>query len=221
MARYQLRRPSPVKVFPRRVRRQDPGVIPSPEEEEEEGPESPDSPFSSPSTIGALSESEDSESEDEGEEPASPVGGGQGSNETEPASPSLPIESQNPSFEFSHVSHASTFTAASQVTGGASVTGVAQPSITSTSDFSSHLARPSEPTATGSPLTPAESETAGQPQRSSPQEERSMITKGAAAAAITLSVLGKTTLLTCLEPSSLTSCRRHSSRRSSSYSLQT
>jgi hypothetical protein len=42
---------------------------------------------------------------------------------------------------------------------------------------------------------PAQSENAGQnegPQKSSPQEQRTMITKGGAAAAITLSIIGKT-----------------------------
>jgi hypothetical protein len=93
MARYQLRRPLPVKVIPRRVRRQATSAISATapatseqpeaeepeeegnEEEEEEGPESPDSPLSSPSTVGASSESEDSESDDD-EEPPSPVESG-------------------------------------------------------------------------------------------------------------------------------------------------
>jgi len=77
MARYQLRRPSPVKVFPKRIRQVDPvaSTMPAAEAEEEEGPESPDSPFSSPSTVGDISESEDSESEDEAE-PPSPVESG-------------------------------------------------------------------------------------------------------------------------------------------------
>ncbi|KAF2821175.1 hypothetical protein CC86DRAFT_110174 [Ophiobolus disseminans] len=187
MARYQLRRPSPVKVYPRRVRRQDPAVAPEEEEEEEEeGPESPDSLFSSPSTVGAMSEGEDSESEDEGEEPASP---------------SMPLvsgqASQAPSFTFSHVSHISTVAAVPQITGTVSSPSPLKPTITATADlnFSSRLARPSNPGATSvlSPPTAAESETAGErdpPQRSSPQEEKTMITKGAAAAAITLSILG-------------------------------
>jgi hypothetical protein len=83
MARYQLRRPTPVKIVPRRVRRQATTAssasaaaaseMPEAEEpeEEEEGPESPDSPESSPSTVGAGSESEDSDSDDD--EPPSPI----------------------------------------------------------------------------------------------------------------------------------------------------
>jgi hypothetical protein len=65
MARLQLQRPSPVTVFPTRVRRQTPVASMVPGDEEMEEPESPDSIMSSPSTVGGDSESEDSESEDE------------------------------------------------------------------------------------------------------------------------------------------------------------
>ncbi|KAH7385437.1 hypothetical protein DE146DRAFT_205790 [Phaeosphaeria sp. MPI-PUGE-AT-0046c] len=96
MARYQLRRPSPVKIVPKRIRRQIavassapvPATTEQPEaeepeaeepeaeepeggeaaeeEEEEEGPESPDSPDSS----GSESSESESDSEDENEPPS-------------------------------------------------------------------------------------------------------------------------------------------------------
>ncbi|KAF2849497.1 hypothetical protein T440DRAFT_508659 [Plenodomus tracheiphilus IPT5] len=85
MARYQLLRPAPVKVYPRRFRRQAPAASGPPtvgeeveeeeEEEIEEGPESPDSPGSS-SDEGGVSSSDDSDSESEGEELPSPAESG-------------------------------------------------------------------------------------------------------------------------------------------------
>lgn len=84
MAHYQLLRPTPVTVYPRRFRRQAPAPSGTPaasgvpavggeeeeeeeEEEVEEGPESPDSPGSSSDEGGVTSGDEsDSESEEDG-----------------------------------------------------------------------------------------------------------------------------------------------------------
>jgi hypothetical protein len=181
MARYQLRRPSPVKVFPRRVRRQIATVTPAPEEEEEEGPESPDSPESSPSTVGEQSESEDSDSDDEEEEEEQPSPVlEQAYNGTQSGRPSL-----------------ATFSSVPQITGATTLITSIRPSITATesSSFSSRLARPSNPTATSSAdvlPVPAQSDTEGpheRPQSSSPQVDTT-ITNGSIAAAISLSILG-------------------------------
>jgi hypothetical protein len=256
MARYQLLRPSPVKVIPRRVRRQDPATsaIAAPnaseqpeaeeEKEEEEGPESPDSPSSSPSTVGAASESEDSDSDSEDEkEPPSPAESStlapisQTPASEKPASSSLPaasgvtrpgaissapgglqaspisgsaniisskpsVASQTPSpkpaitLSFSSQGN---LAAAPQVTDVVSSSITIQPTTTTTpvQDFSTRLARPSNPQTTSvasPPPVPAQSESAGQsepPQRSSPQHEKTLITKGGVAAAITLSIIGK------------------------------
>jgi len=182
MARYQLRRPSPVVILPRRVRRQAPAATPQPEvdgeepedeegEEEYEGPESPDSPMSSPSTVGEISESEDSDSDEDEDEPPSPAENAseQATNGTDSALPSLTIFS----------SSAGNLAALPQITGTASL------------DFTS---RPrSTPTAAPTlPAIPAQSETAGQSDNPSQSrsQEKTLLTKGAAAAAITLSVLG-------------------------------
>ncbi|KAE8845719.1 hypothetical protein PTNB73_01699 [Pyrenophora teres f. teres] len=64
MARYQLRRPSPVTIFPRRVRR-DVAAISSSVAMKEEEPESPGSPLSSPSSAGSQSSDSESDSDDE------------------------------------------------------------------------------------------------------------------------------------------------------------
>jgi hypothetical protein len=185
MARYQLRRPSPVKVFPRRVRRQVLTETPAPEapeeeEEEEEGPESPDSPESSQSTVGEQSESEDSDSDDdeEEEEPPSPVLE-QAYNGTQSELPSLAMLSTVP-----------------RITGATTLITSVRPAITATesSDISSRI-RPSNPAATSSAdvlPVPAQSDTVGpheRPQMPSPQVD-TMITNGGIAAAISLSILG-------------------------------
>lgn len=92
MARYQLRRPTPVRVYTRRVRRQASTAVADgqevveeegEEENEEEGEgeelegglESPDS-IASSSDEGGMSSSDDSDSEDEEEEPHLPTNGG-------------------------------------------------------------------------------------------------------------------------------------------------
>jgi hypothetical protein len=254
MARYQLLRPSPVTVFPRRVRRQASATssmlvptasgAPKEEEEEEEGPESPDSPESSPSIAGEDSDSDDSDSDDEKEpaSPASPAGNStipaasQAATPGNPKSISLPVSSTNrpsatlsataksqvslmpvstvptsavPSLAIQSSSGRSAFTlsfssrgnvgAVPQATEIPSLTTSTRSAATSTlaPDFSSRLARPTNPdatAATGVPPVPAQSESAGQnegPQRSSPGHEHTIITKGGAAAAITLSILGK------------------------------
>lgn len=86
---------------------------------------------------------------------------------------------------------------ASQITTTSSTLSTTVVPIVSSSLATSVLpssALPSEP-----PAAPAQSETAGErdsPQRSAPQEEKTLITKGAAAAAITLSILGR--FLPCL-----------------------
>jgi hypothetical protein len=251
MARYQLRRPSPVTVFPRRVRREAATTstmlvptasgAPEEEEEEEEGPESPDSPESSPSIAGADSDSDDSDSEDE-KEPPSPAGNSTVPAASQAATPgnpmpiSLPASSVNrpsatlsapagpqvssipgssriasvapsvvaqsssdrPAFTLSFSSRGN-LGAVPQVTETPSLTTTTRSAATSTlaPNFSSRLARPTNPdapSATVLPPVPAQSESAGQnesPQRSSPHHENTIITKGGAAAAITLSILGK------------------------------
>lgn len=202
MARYQLRRPTPVVVVPGRFRRQQPGPTPAPaaeeeeKEEEEEGPESPDSLASSPSTVGAGSESEDSEEEDEEEEDEE---------EEEPPSPTV-NEAVNPSQQAANgtlpslsllSSQGSSLAALPQVTGIASSTVTSQPTITATPapSVSSPVKIQSTvaPTSSASAATPAQSDTEREtslPLQAKPQDERTLITKGAAAAAITLSVLG-------------------------------
>ncbi|KAH9870998.1 hypothetical protein J1614_006572 [Plenodomus biglobosus] len=90
MAHYQLLRPTPVTVYPRRFRRQAPAPSGTPaasgvpvvggeeeeeEEEVEEGPESPDSPGSS-SDEGGVSSGDESDSESEEDGPPSPAESG-------------------------------------------------------------------------------------------------------------------------------------------------
>ncbi|KAH8723659.1 hypothetical protein GQ44DRAFT_760896 [Phaeosphaeriaceae sp. PMI808] len=104
MARYQLRRPSPVKVFPKRTRRQAaaPATSSAPaeaEEEEDEGPESPDSPFSSPSTVGGSSD-DDSDSDSDSDEAPSPVESSAPAGETSVSQPSSPSISATSSSAF-------------------------------------------------------------------------------------------------------------------------
>lgn len=207
MARYQARRPTPVIVVPRRFRRQEQKDTPAPgaqvEEEEEEGPESPDSLASSPSTVGATSESEDSESEDEEEEegPPSPTVNEALSPPQQAANATLPsltlLSSQGGSLAaLPQVTSISSSIATSQP----AITPTVAPSISSRLEISSSGAptpaapAPVAPTSSQSPATTAqpdmeESETS-LPLQSKPQDERTLITKGAAAAAITLSVLG-------------------------------
>lgn len=214
MARYQLRRPAPVKIVPRRSRRQAtsassapaPGATEAPEAEEEEeeadeGLESPDSPESSPSTAGMASESDDSESDDdeEPEEPQSPEAGEQAVSSGQPMLPSsgAPTSIPAPSTTAApgglsgarpglmvSFSSQGNFAAAPQIT--------ASPSMTTTTRPANAATVAAAPT-NNQASPPAQSENAGQnegPQRSSPQEERTMITKGGAAAAITLSIIG-------------------------------
>jgi hypothetical protein len=153
MARYQLRRPSPVVIVPRRVRRQLPAATPAPGAEMEEEEE----------------EEEDSDSDEE--EPPSPAENAaeQAFNGTDSALPSLTI----------FTSSSGNLAALPQVTGTAS--------LAVTSRYSS--------TPTAAP-TPAQSDTAGPteiPLGVKSGHEKTLITRGAVAAAITLSVLG-----TCL-----------------------
>lgn len=91
MPAYQVRRPTPVKIFPRRVRRQveTEVVVPVEEEEEDSGPESPDSPLSSPDVAGVLSDDEDSDTEDDQEQVQAPSAA---PTDTVAAAPSTTIE---------------------------------------------------------------------------------------------------------------------------------
>ncbi|KAF2025657.1 hypothetical protein EK21DRAFT_75927 [Setomelanomma holmii] len=232
MARYQLLRPSPVKVFPRRVRREDAAASTAPKAQESEGPKSPESPHSPPG-------GRDSESEDEAGEPPSLVesktaissvppppppplapsaaaapqssSASSSSAVTTSTPPNVPSETPLPSTPAFTVSFTSQGNQAGvpQVTGTPSLVVSSRPPVTTTpapsfssivvrlSSSSSNSSPTSSPTSSSFPtssmsLAPAQSETAGQqaPQRSRPQEERTLITKGAAAAAITLSILG-------------------------------
>lgn len=218
MARYQLRRPSPVKIFPRRVRRDDPiaSTMPVAAGEEEEGPESPDSPFSSPSTVGGdISESEDSESEDE-EEPPSPVQSGATATSTgrpvqtlgpDPtAAPSMPTSSREsdatttsvPSFTFGGPSGGNN-AAQPQITGETTLSTAVRPTITST--IVKEVMPTGNPERSSMPpiaLTPppqntAEPELDGNagPQRLPQREQEPIMTKEAMTAAIVLGVLGQ------------------------------
>ncbi|KAI4663004.1 uncharacterized protein J4E79_004316 [Alternaria viburni] len=222
MARYQLRRPSPVKIFPRRVRRNDPiaSTMPVAAGEEEEGPESPDSPFSSPSTVGGdISESEDSESEDE-EEPPSPVQSGATATSTgrpvqtlgpDPtAAPSMPTSSGEsdaattsvPSFTFGGPSGGNN-AAQPQITGETTLSTAVRPTITSTIVKevmpTGNPERSSMPpiSLTSPPQNTAEPELDGNagPQRLPQREQEPIMTKEAMTAAIVLGVLGALALL--------------------------
>lgn len=219
MARYQLLRPSPVRVIPRRVRRQDAMVTTMPvtgavEEEEEveeveEGPESPDSPFSSPSTIGGQSESEDSDSDND-EEPPSPVESGTSNRPVQtlgpdPATaPTLPTSTAESN---SSTTSVPTFTITSQkndpflpLITGTTLATITRPATTSfTVDVTqSDRQKQSSPTASvpappPPPLPTAESELSGEsdvPQRLPQREQEPIMTKEAMVAAIILGVLG-------------------------------
>jgi hypothetical protein len=218
MARYQLRRPSPVKVISKRVRRGDAVASAMPVSEgeekdgygEQEGPESPDSLASSPSTVGEQSDSEDSESEDE-EEPPSPVENGASFTTTRTlgatttSAPSLPttsgsLASSLPSFTVNITSQRSN-TALPQIT-GTTLSTRTRTTVTSTvTQDTSQSERQRQASATSSipqpPSQPAtaEPELSGEsdaPQRSFPQrEEQPIMTRGAAVAATVLGVLGK------------------------------
>jgi hypothetical protein len=116
------------------------------------------------------------------------------------AVPSLAIQSSSGRSAFTvSFSSRGNVGAVPQVTETPSLTTSTRSAATSTlaPNFSSRLARPTNPdatAATGVPPAPAQSESAGQneaPQRSSPGHEHTIITKGGAAAAITLSILGK------------------------------
>jgi hypothetical protein len=204
MARYQLRRPTPVKVVLRHARREDSVTSTMPVLEGEaldEGPESPDSLASSPSTIGEQSESEDSESEDE-EEPSSSVQSGVSYRTTRTlgatsttAAP-ISLASTVPAFTV-NITSQGTNTAMPQITGTTLSTRTRAATTSTTMQDASQSERQKQATATSSlsALAPtAEPETSGEsevPQRAFPQqEERPIMTKGAAVAASVLGVLG-------------------------------
>ncbi|KAG9195317.1 hypothetical protein G6011_00438 [Alternaria panax] len=217
MARYQLRRPSPVKVLPKRIRQVNPvaSTIPA-AGPKEEGPESSDSPFSSPSTIGDISESEDSESEDEAE-PPSPI---QGGITAAPAAtvgvtsiavismPTSVAENNNstttvPPFAFGKPSSGKD-APQPQIT-GASLSTAVHPTITSTIIKE---VRPSDPPELSSAINPvtlappsintAEPKLSGEssaPPRLPQREQEPIMTHDAMIAAIVLGVLGALALL--------------------------
>jgi hypothetical protein len=217
MARYQLRRPSPVKVFPTRVRRQDSVASTMPvAEAEEEGPESPDSPFSSPSTVGGTSEGEDSESEDE-EEPLSSVQSGApatsapaigATSSTALSMPTSLTESNTstttlPSFTFG-VPKSGNNALQPQITGSTLSTAV-RPTITSTVIKEVRPTERPEPSSattsvslTSPPQNTAEPELSGEssaPQMLPQREQAPIMTKEAMTAAIVLGVLGSSASL--------------------------
>lgn len=208
MARYQLRRPTPVSIFPRHSRRQDGAVttmpLPERQKEEDEGPESPDSPFSSPSTVGGgSSSSEDSESDDD-EEPPSPMKSGASSR---PVQTLGPDPTMPPS-----LSSTATGVPALQVTTEAALswgTGTTLETTTLPSTTSlpgdriqSDRQKDASPTASVSlfppppppppPLSTAEAEMTGETSAAErlPEEQTPIMTKQAMVAAIVLGVLG-------------------------------
>ncbi|EMD85977.1 hypothetical protein COCC4DRAFT_202731 [Bipolaris maydis ATCC 48331] len=213
MARYQLRRPTPVSIFPRHSRRQDGAVttmpLPERQKEEDEGPESPDSPFSSPSTVGGgSSSSEDSESDDD-EEPPSPMKSGASSR---PVQTLGPDPTMPPS-----LSSTATGVPALQVTTEAALswgTGTTLETTTLPSTTSlpgdriqSDRQKDASPTASVSlfppppppppPLSTAEAEMTGETSAAErlPEEQTPIMTKQAMVAAIVLGVLGALALL--------------------------
>ncbi|KAL1795659.1 hypothetical protein ACET3X_005883 [Alternaria dauci] len=218
MARYQLRRPSPVKVFPKRIRQIDPvaSTMPATGAEEEEGPESPDSLFSSPSTVGDISESEDSESEDEAEAPP-PVENGATAASTATLDPTSAAATSMPTSVSERDSSATTVPSLNlgrpssgkdapqpQITGSTLSTAV-RPTITSTII---EEVRPTDPPELSSvmasisvappPTNTAEPELSGEssaPQRLPQREQEPTMTKDAMIAAIVLGVLGALVLL--------------------------
>jgi hypothetical protein len=225
MARYQLLRPSPVKVFPRRVRRDDPiaSTMPVAEAEEEEGPESPDSPFSSPSTVGGdISESEDSDSDDD-EEPPSPAKSGASATSTAAPVATLGDASTNaPSVPTSLVGSSSAATKMPSFTFGvpSAASNAPQPQITSTTlstavrpTITSTVIKEVKPTKapelsssiapvslTPPPPSTAEPELSGGtsvPQRLPQREQEPIMTKEAMTASIVLGVLGSSHRYRC------------------------
>jgi hypothetical protein len=113
------------------------------------------------------------------------------------ATPSVATQSPStrPAFTVSFSSRGN-LGAVPQVTETPSLTTTTRSAATSIlpPNFSSRLARPTNPDATTVLPVPAQSGSAGQkesPQESSPHHENTIITKGGAAAAITLSILGK------------------------------
>ncbi|KAI8941696.1 hypothetical protein NX059_002906 [Plenodomus lindquistii] len=194
MARYQFLRPTPVKVFPRRFRRQAPpasgppavGAAPaegdeSEEEEVEEGPESPDSPGSS-SDEGGLSSSDESESESEseGEEPPSPA---------ESGSPVSSNSAVNSPSNIPDASNGSGNNAAlPQITDAASSTGRTPTTIVTSSRV------PSSSTSFGRPAQ-SDARKNESPQISAQQQDAPLMTRTAAVAATVLGVLGALALI--------------------------
>ncbi|CAO2653773.1 Nn.00g031840.m01.CDS01 [Neocucurbitaria sp. VM-36] len=158
MPRYQLRRPSPVRVIPRQVRRQDPAAssVPPAAPEVEEGPESPDSPFSSPSTVGALSEAEESDDE---AEPPSPVESGASAPAVEASSATSTVAAVSTTSPVAAVSTTSPAVESSQTTLQTSSIPATTPDITSQSTTNAALPQitggepPTETTSRPSPTT--------------------------------------------------------------------
>lgn len=216
MARYQLRRPSPVSIFPKYSRRQDGAVttmpLPEGEKEEDEGPESPDSPFSSPSTVGGgSSSSEDSESDDD-EEPPSPIESGASSRpvQTLGPDPTMPpsISSTTtdvPALQVTTEAALSWSATQSWITGTTLET-MALPSTTTPPPgdrIRSDRQKEASPTASVSlppppppPLSTAEMEMTGETGAAErlPEEQTPIMTKQAMVAAIVLGVLGQSLL---------------------------
>ena len=205
MARYQLRRPSPVKVILRHARRKDniASTMPVLEGEElEKGPENPDSLAGSPSTNGEQSENEDSESEDE-EVPSSSVQSSVSYRTTRTlgaASTTTPapisLASTVPAFTVKITSQGIN-TAMPQITDTTLSTKPRTATTSTAIQETSQSERQKQATATSSLSTPAptaEPEMSGEsdaPQRSFPQqEEQPIMTKDAAVAATVLGVLG-------------------------------
>lgn len=206
MARYQLLRPAPVKIYPRRFRRQAPAPSGPPaagaeeegeeEDEVEEGPESPDSPGSSSDEGGVLS-SDESDSESEEDEPPSPAesGAAPGPQPIRPA-PTTISGSALPSNTLAVSNNPPSNNAAlPQITNAPSSTGGAQRPISSSSS-STTVPQPSQLPA-GFPPGPAQSDTqAGQPpQKSAQQQDGPIVTRTAAVAATVLGVLGALALI--------------------------
>jgi hypothetical protein len=235
MARYQLRRPSPIKVTSRIKRWQTLGPsgalfarqetkAPEEEEEKDEGPESPDSPESSPSSAGNSSSDDYSSSDDEdseedeppsatksGASPASSQAPGTlGPAPTSTMSSRVPVVSGQPLVISGQTaqttSSKSSAAALPQVTDAryTSSTATRLPTTITTIVFSSKIARPTQPateSASQSSSLPsgisrpsmAEPETDA-PRKTSSRPEPTLMSKGAEAAAITLSIFGMLSL---------------------------
>ncbi|KAI2481686.1 hypothetical protein Ptr902_07481 [Pyrenophora tritici-repentis] len=225
MAHYQLRRPSPVTIFPRRVRRQAAATSSSAAMEEEE-PESPGSPLSSPSSAGSQSSDSESDSDDEesakkkDEKKQQELKSASSSPAASTAASSRPVQtlgpdpttasSQMPLASLISLMNTSNASSIPQIT-GTTLSTVPRPTITSTiTEIKSQTERKeqSAPAATAppppSPFLPTTAR-AGQnapssmPQETLPQdaEQRPIMTSEARIAAIVLGVLGAVALLVC------------------------